>query len=313
MKEFIEELSKLLGNGHSELIEIELLLYKILYALSQYEFFSNNLLFKGGTCLIKNYLDYYRFSEDIDFTWRNQNEFKNKSRNQLRKYLSNLINKTGEIIEEISKENKLDFKNEKTLEKYFQFGGGNKMVTLKLYFISEVLNVEKFVKIQINFLECLKFEPKLGKLKSFFPENEELRFLYPNEYIKYSKDILFPIYNIKEILCEKIRAILTRRGTKARDFVDIYHILNNYDFTLEDLKNETIEKTLFVLNKYDKYKNNLKRKKDLIITRELFMWGEEKKLLLIEMDNDDFYSFVNHFNLFLENITDEIFKQHPDL
>lgn len=30
---------------------------------------SRYLAFKGGTCLVKIYLGYYRFSEDIDLTW----------------------------------------------------------------------------------------------------------------------------------------------------------------------------------------------------------------------------------------------------
>ncbi len=34
-------------------------------ALSNDDFFSRNFLFKGGTCLIKNYLGYFRFSEDL--------------------------------------------------------------------------------------------------------------------------------------------------------------------------------------------------------------------------------------------------------
>lgn len=109
MKGFIDELSKLLKNEQRELIEIDLLLYKILFALSQNEFFYQNFLFKGGTCLIKNYIGYYRFSEDIDFTWKNQKVFKNKSRSQLRKYRSDLINEIGKIIEEICKKIYSDF------------------------------------------------------------------------------------------------------------------------------------------------------------------------------------------------------------
>ena len=309
MKGFIDELSRLLNYEYRELIEIDLLLCKLLFEFSQNDFFYNNLLFKGGTCLIKNYFDYYRFSQDIDFTWRNQKIFKNKSRSQLRKYLSDLINKFGKIIEEICKKNNLDFKNDKNKERYFQFGGGNKRVTFNLHFISEVLNIENYVKIQINFVECLKFEPKLGNLKSVIPENEELNFLYPKEYGEYSKEITFPIYNIKEILCEKIRAILTRQGTKPRDFVDIYYILNKNEFTIEDIKNQIIKKILFALNHYDKYRENLEKKKELINSGELFTWGEEKKLLLIEIDNEDFYTFVKQFNMFLKNITKE--KLYP--
>lgn len=313
MKKFIDELSKLLKYEHRELIEIDLLLCKILFALSQNEFFYKNFLFKGGTCLIKNYLDYYRFSKDIDFTWKNQEIFKNKSRSQLKKYRSNLINKIGKIIEEICKKNNLDFINDKSNSNYFEFGGGNKMVTFRLYYLSEVLDIKKEVRFQINFVECLKFTPKLGKLKCVIPENEELIAFYSKEYSEYSKEITFPIYNIKEILCEKIRAILTRKGIKARDFFDIYLILNKNEFTIEDIKNQTVEKILFALNQYDKYRENLEGKRELINSGKFFtkgeVWGEEENLLFVEINNKAFYTFVDDFNLFLKDITEEIYEK----
>ena len=43
---------------------------------------SKQLAFKGGTCLVKAYYGYYRFSEDIDLTWTGikvkEHEFRNK-------------------------------------------------------------------------------------------------------------------------------------------------------------------------------------------------------------------------------------------
>ncbi len=310
MKGFIDELSRLLNYEYRDLIEIDLLLCKILSELTQNDFFYNNFLFKGGTCLIKNYLGYYRFSEDLDFTWRNQNKHKNKSGRQLREDLSKLINKIAKIFEEICRKINLNFVVDKNNEKYFLFGGSNKMVTFKLHFNSEILNIEKFIKIQINFIECLKFEPTVGKLKSIIPENKALKFLYPEEYSEYSKDITFPVYNIKEILCEKVRTILTRRVTlKARDFVDIYTILDKYNFDIKEIENQIIEKTLFALNLYKKYKENLKEKLELINSGNLFTFGDEQRLLLKEIDNKDFYAFVNKFNIFLKNITKEIYKK----
>ncbi|MHA1728722.1 MAG: nucleotidyl transferase AbiEii/AbiGii toxin family protein [Promethearchaeota archaeon] len=317
MRRFIDELSRLVNYKYRDLIEIDLILCKILSELALNDFFYTNFLLKGGTCLIKNYLGYYRFSEAIDFTWRNQNINKNKSGKQLREDLSILINKIADIFEVICRKINLNFVVDKNNGKYFQFGGGNKMVTFKLYFNSEILNIEKFIKIQINFIECLKFEPIVGKLKSIIPEDKEpkykeLKFLYPEEYSEYSKDITFPVYNIKEILCEKVRAILTRKGTlKGRDFVDIYTILNKYDFDIKEIKNQIIEKTLFALHLYKKDKENLEEKKELINSGGLFTWGEEKRLLLKEIDNKDFYAFVNKFNVFLKKITKEICKNIP--
>ncbi len=313
MKKFIDELSKLLKNEHRELIEVDLLLSKLLFALSQNEFFCRNFLFKGGTCLIKNYFDYYRFSKDIDFTWRNQNVFKNKSANQLRRDLSGLIDKIALIIEEICKKNNLDFVANKSNERYFEFGGGNKMVSFKLYFISEILNIEMYIKIQINFIECLKFKPKLGKLQSIIPENKELKFLYPYEVKEFSKIITFPIYNIREIFCEKVRAILTRMSPKPGDFIDIYIILKKNPIDFKKIRNYIIKKTLFSLNLYEKYKKNLKENKKMIISGDIFEWGEEKKLLLIKIDDTEFYDFIDKFIIFLRDIMEEIYNKMPNL
>ena len=79
----IDYLATETGIGDKSLIEKDLFLHLLLYELSKDRFFKENLVFKGGTCLIKCYLGYYRFSEDLDFTskkdftgtqtWRNIN------------------------------------------------------------------------------------------------------------------------------------------------------------------------------------------------------------------------------------------------
>ena len=111
--------------------------------------------------------------------------------------------------------------------------------------------------------ECLKFQPKIGRLKSLIVENEELKFLFTEEYNRYSKEITIPIYDINEILCEKVRAILTRKVLKGRDFIDLYFILDKFSLNIQDFKVQIIEKTLFTL-KSEKFKKNLIEKVDFI-------------------------------------------------
>ena len=123
-----------------ELIEVDLILWKILLRFSRNEFFSRNFLFKGGSCLINSYLDYYRFSEDLDFTWKDQSIFEGKSKKQQKKCLSKLINKLSSIINDICKELSFDFKNDKNDKRYIEYGSNKKMLTFKLYFNSEVLS-----------------------------------------------------------------------------------------------------------------------------------------------------------------------------
>ena len=71
---FINQVSTLTRISRLEQIEKDFVLYRILAELSRDEIFADNFLFKGGTCLIKYYLGYYRFSEDLDFTWRRREQ-----------------------------------------------------------------------------------------------------------------------------------------------------------------------------------------------------------------------------------------------
>ena len=66
--DFVNEVSRILDIKRKDMIEKDLTLHQILFDLSGDRFFAESVLFKGGTCLIKSYFGYLRFSEDIDFT-----------------------------------------------------------------------------------------------------------------------------------------------------------------------------------------------------------------------------------------------------
>lgn len=68
MKEFIDDIASRFNIKQRDLLEKDIQIQKILLDLIKDDFFSKNFAFKGGTCLIKCYLGYYHFSEDIDFT-----------------------------------------------------------------------------------------------------------------------------------------------------------------------------------------------------------------------------------------------------
>ncbi|KKL70034.1 hypothetical protein LCGC14_2108920, partial [marine sediment metagenome] len=130
MKAFIIELKEILNYNNSELIEIDLILHKILSEFAKNQFLRENLLFKGGTCLIKTYFDYYRFSQDLDFTWKDQKCFENKGSKTLKRELSKKITKILIIIENISKKLGLDFKTERGNQRYILYGGNKKIITM---------------------------------------------------------------------------------------------------------------------------------------------------------------------------------------
>ena len=261
-KKFIDYIGDKLGIERRDLIEKDILLQMLLNELVKNKDFKDNFAFKGETCLIKNYFGYFRFSEDLDFTYLNQKEFngisKKKlreiiSKKKLREIISKKIDGIGELIEPIAKQLNLDFKIEKENRKYFEFGGSNAFVTFKLWHDSIVLNKPSFIKIQINFIEKLNYEIK--ELPAVFiignKDKKEIELLF-NDYSYLLNPVKIKAYDLKGILIEKVRAILTRRGIKARDFVDVFLIAKKDKLDLKDFKKEIIEKISDML-KFEKY------------------------------------------------------------
>jgi predicted nucleotidyltransferase component of viral defense system len=307
MKEFIEELSTRGGIKRKDLLEKDIIIQKLLLDLSKNEFFSKNFVFKGGTCLIKCYMGYYRFSEDIDFTWKEQSIFKDKSQKEIRRILSPIINDLSDLFVKITKGKELDFTADKKNKDYMEFGGGNKTVTLKIWFRSEILKTRSFIKVQINFLEDLRFDISKRRVNCFLnKENKELQVLYEDDYKNYIKHISLLTYDVKEVLCEKVRAILTRRGLKARDFVDIFFINEHFKVRVDELKPIIVDKINYMLKLYRKYESNFNEKKKLVESNDVFWWGNERELLLVEIDEKKFYKFVSDFTKILKEVSREI-------
>ena len=189
MKPFIEETGNVLNIPRRDLIEKDIILHKLLISLSQNRSFRNSFLFKGGTCLIKSYLGYYRFSEDIDFTWNDQSIFKDMSQKQIRVHLSGIIDNIGQIFESLSE----DFVCDKGNKKYVELGGSNKTATFKLWYDSEILKYKSFVKLQINFIEKILYPSSTRELDSLLSRDryDELETLFPDEYREYCRKISF--------------------------------------------------------------------------------------------------------------------------
>ncbi len=58
------------NNVRAKQIEKDYIISWILWGITRVDFLNNNLVFKGGTCLKKMHFADYRYSEDMDFTLR---------------------------------------------------------------------------------------------------------------------------------------------------------------------------------------------------------------------------------------------------
>ena len=298
----VNQLSQRLAIERRDLIEKDIILHQLLTDLSEDAFFSGNFIFKGGTCLIKRYYGYERFSEDIDFTWRKQAEFEGISQGKLRKELSSLIDTTGKVVETAAFRRQWQFKNRKSDRNFIELGSSNKFCTFKVWYNSEILGRRSFFKVQINFVEMMCYEPTKGSLKSLATKRDKEFEAISPEYMEYHRPISFDTYDLREILSEKVRALLTRRGVKARDFLDIYLIYKKYHIKPSDVDACIRKKVKFAIEKYTRFNRNMNSKAELLTSGKLLDWGAEQGLLLSKINEPDFYRFISYLQDYLKDV-----------
>ncbi|HLG02954.1 MAG TPA: nucleotidyl transferase AbiEii/AbiGii toxin family protein [Bacteroidia bacterium] len=169
------------------------------------------LVFKGGTCLKKCYFPEYRFSEDLDFTSKDEIFVLTE---QLLKKIIALVNKRSGISCHIVSLRDLRFENKKTgYEAIIKYWGADHQIN------SPVPPPERWltsIKIEIILYEVLLFAPV--KKKVIHPYSDKLS----------AHADKTPCYDISEVMSEKMRALMQRKYTAPRDYYDIWYLVKNY-------------------------------------------------------------------------------------
>ncbi len=190
--------------------------YYLTLLLSKINELSDNLIFKGGTCLNKIYYSYYRLSEDLDFSMRLPAY--TTSRGNRRK----CIQLVKDNIKHFAKQ--FDMKVEGA-EKTGR--NESKQYVYYLVYDSVLLPSQQTVKFEVG----LRYNPILrSELKDV-----QHRFINP-----FSDEPLFDggcinCLSLKEIVSEKLRAAAIRKTIAPRDFYDLDFILRQ-GFDLSDKK-----------------------------------------------------------------------------
>lgn len=83
--------SRLDLEASDEIISKDLLLTLILAEFQKEKGIFNELIFKGGTLLSRNYLEYHRFSEDLDFVYKESETLNKLSRKAREKKIKAFI------------------------------------------------------------------------------------------------------------------------------------------------------------------------------------------------------------------------------
>lgn len=257
LSEFIGFVSSKARVNKPLLIEQDILIHRLLDTINTSPPFTGNYLFKGGSCLVKCYFGYYRFSVDLDFTWKHQTHF-NVAKSTLQRRLKEETMSFGKSLMEAAKKLDLDFKNDPTDRRYIEFGGSKRMTTYKLW------KGKDMIKVQVNFVEDLLFPGKKTQVRTLLDciELEKDEQAYFSEYLEDYKTFIVEAYDEREILCEKVRAILTRKTQKLRDFYDLF-MLDGHGFKAEQFTEEIVRKTRASLH-YRKYRDNLEANKAII-------------------------------------------------
>ncbi len=285
-----------------EMIKKDLALSYILYEMSEDIKKDKNspfskLIFKGGTLLSKSHLDYHRISEDLDFTF-SENSFLNKlTKKQIQKKIKEYLKKEflpklNEIIQKYSFDFDSNEINDNKIKKYCPIKAPSYLAKFNIY-LDKIDQIP--IKIEINFLDELFFKSEKVKIKHLNPS---------------SKNLIFPLrktelysYCIKEILIEKIRAILTReRSINERDIFDLF-LLKNRGYNplksdLNEIKNKIRQGIGF---KQDKKKET---EKVLKIERRFSQLESEieeeiKMMNLKDYDSLEYREFFNELKEFL--------------
>ncbi|MFH1459446.1 MAG: nucleotidyl transferase AbiEii/AbiGii toxin family protein [Candidatus Omnitrophota bacterium] len=190
--------------------------YYLTLFLSKINELSDNLIFKGGTCLNKIYYSYYRLSEDLDFSMRLPDY--TTTRGNRRK----CIQPVKDNIEEFAKQ--FDMRIEGA-----ENAGRNVSKQYVYYLVYD--------SVLLPSLQTIKFEVGLRYNPILKPETKEVKhkFLNPFSDVPLFDGGKVNCLSLQEIVSEKLRAAAIRKTIAPRDFYDLDFIIRQ-GFNLTDKK-----------------------------------------------------------------------------
>jgi predicted nucleotidyltransferase component of viral defense system len=169
-------------------------------------FFSDDteLVFKGGTCLSKVHVDFYRLSEDLDFIIPVAEETTRPQRRACIKSLKRMFDKLPKVVPGI------------TISDAFRGHNESRQYIGSLEYPSVIMEKLENIQVEIGLREPLR-SPSESKMASTIVVNP------------FSGQPLLSPFSVNamamnEAYAEKVRAALTRRTPAIRDFFDLFYV-----------------------------------------------------------------------------------------
>ncbi|MGB6442932.1 MAG: nucleotidyl transferase AbiEii/AbiGii toxin family protein [Thermoplasmata archaeon] len=298
----IPMLSEHLGVKDQELLEKDVRLHALLGSLARDPTFGSHLVFKGGTCLIKCYLDYPRFSTDLDFTWLSGAGEERNGHGTKR--LRRRIRPTQRILEAWFKDWAMRQGYSSEDPQFFNYGRSNRMMTVNLRYPSASAE-GGLVKVQINFEDPLLYPTVSTQARSLLRGTvpAAFRLLEGDPATGYATALPVTAYDPREILVEKCRAILTRTAAKSRDLVDLFLLERDRGLRVENDEAGVVEKTRRSVQGSARYRAQARRFDE----REALLLEEDvRPLLLKPIDVDAFQRHRERVIPFLKGLLPRI-------
>ena len=179
---------------------------------------NDTLAFKGGTAIKKCYIPDYRFSEDLDFTIREEFSFE-KIQEQLDVVFDYTAQASG-ITLHVSRIDR--HPHEKSHTFFMEYEGPLPGAT------------GKEVKVDISIREQLIFPIEMKPILKAYKEYEDL-----------PEDVEISIYSLNEIAAEKVVAILDASRNEPRDLYDLWYLATNALVNLAELTDAVGQKMIF--------------------------------------------------------------------
>ena len=176
------------------------------------------LAFKGGTAIKKCYIPDYRFSEDLDFTLREETALET-----IKSHLDEAFSRTEEasgIKIRFSRYDRHSHENSHTF--YLAYEGPLPGAT------------GKEVKVDITIRERIVFPVETLPVQKAYAEYHDL-----------PADALIGVYSLNEIAAEKIVALFDPARNEPRDLYDLWHLTGNGLVNPADLTHAVTSKAAF--------------------------------------------------------------------
>lgn len=286
LKRFVFELSRLTDYSDN-LVEKDVWQKLVLQKLYANKELQDKLVFKGGTCITRTLLGYYRFSEDLDFAWITR-----QSRTFYETFSSQYLKSLLEI--RVSSGKHYGTQGGRLMKWSLSYGSGKLVLSV---------NFSQELAFPIEYREV--FPIKIGN-----NESKKLSVLYPDIFSAYYTKLILPCYSPKEIACEKVAAILTRRElVKPRDLVDLLYLneIVNLHTLSEDKKalnkiTQLIKSAPIYIHTFKERKKNLSVYLKQLADKTL----NEHEIYITPINEVELHKFTTTLIPLLEKIVEEV-------